>query len=144
MAGHASDCDTVTISEAARCAGLTTRAIRYYERIGLVEAAPRSRHNYRLYDKRALSELRFVARCRAGGMCLAEIRAMRTGLRRQTKDSRKADLLRQQLKLTEARIRELLLVRRELQRQLGPSRIDRNPTTALSGPVRARRFGVRH
>lgn len=144
MVGYASDSDTVTISEAARCTGLTTRAIRYYERIGLVEAAPRSSRNYRLYDEKALNDLRSVARYRAVGMSIAEIRALRSGLRRQTKDSRKANLLRQQLKLTEARIRELLSVRRELQRQLGPSRVDRNPATALSGPVRARRFGVRH
>lgn len=144
MAGAALRVEAVTISEAARLVGLTPRAVRYYERIGLVEAASRSSRNYRLYDDKALSELRFIARCRAIGMTVAEIRALRSNSPLRTKDNRKADLLRQQLKLTEARIRQLLAVRRELRRQLGPSPADPNLATALDGTVGTKRFIAWH
>lgn len=144
MASTASKFHAVTIGEAAQRVGLTPRAVRYYERIGLVDAASRSSRNYRIYDDKALSELRSIARCRAIGMSVAEIRTLRSGSHLRTQDNRKADLLRQQLKLTEARIRGLLSVRRELRRQIGPSPADPNLETALNGPVHTKRSTARH
>lgn len=111
--------DTFTIGEVAKDVGLTPRAIRYYERIGLMHAPSRNRHNYRLYGQEALSELRFIAHCRALGLSAAEIRTLRTGATEGTKGRARAAAVREQLRLTEARIRELFSLRRELRRQLG-------------------------
>lgn len=144
MASPVSKFDAVTIGEAARRVGLTARAIRYYERVGLIDASPRSKHNYRLYNNEALQDLRYIARLRAIGMSVADIRAVRYGAHLLTREDGRTDLLRKQLKLTEARIRELLSVRRELRLQLGPSRAAPNPATALHGPVGAKRFIARH
>ena len=48
------------INEVAAETGLTTRAIRYYEEIGLLEPAARSDGDYRLYDASDLDRLRFI------------------------------------------------------------------------------------
>ena len=48
------------INEVAAETGLTTRAIRYYEEIGLLEPAARSDGDYRLYDASDLERLRFI------------------------------------------------------------------------------------
>ena len=62
------------IQEAAADVGLTTRAIRYYEEIGLLEPAARSEGAYRLYDADDLERLRFIKGLRDdAGFSLAEI-----------------------------------------------------------------------
>jgi DNA-binding transcriptional MerR regulator len=48
------------IQEVAAETGLTTRAIRYYEEIGLLEPAARSDGAYRLFDDSDLERLRFI------------------------------------------------------------------------------------
>ena len=48
------------IQEVAAETGLTTRAIRYYEELGLLEPAGRSDGAYRLYDASDLERLRFI------------------------------------------------------------------------------------
>ena len=49
------------IQEVAAETGLTTRAIRYYEELGLLEPAARSDGAYRLYDASDLERLRRIA-----------------------------------------------------------------------------------
>jgi DNA-binding transcriptional MerR regulator len=62
------------IQEAAEELGLTTRSIRYYEEIGLLEPAARSEGAYRLYDADDLERLRFIKGLRDdAGFSLAEI-----------------------------------------------------------------------
>ena len=54
--------------------GLTTRAIRYYEEIGLLEPAARSDGSYRLYDPSDLERLRFIKSLRDdAGFSLAQV-----------------------------------------------------------------------
>jgi len=48
------------IQEVAAETGLTTRAIRYYEELGLLEPAGRSDGAYRLFDGSDLERLRFI------------------------------------------------------------------------------------
>ncbi|WP_034491960.1 MerR family transcriptional regulator [Afifella pfennigii] len=50
--------------------------IRYYEKIGLLPAPPRSAGNYRLYRQSHLDRLRFIRRCRALGFTLEEVREL--------------------------------------------------------------------
>ncbi len=62
------------ITEAAAEVGLTPRAIRYYEEIGLLRPAARSDGDYRLYDPSDVSRLRFIRALRDdAGFSLAEI-----------------------------------------------------------------------
>jgi len=62
------------IQEVAAETGLTTRAIRYYEEIGLLEPAARSDGSYRLFDDSDLELLRFIKRLRDdAGFSLAQI-----------------------------------------------------------------------
>lgn len=62
------------INEVAAEAGLTTRAVRYYEEIGLLEPAARSDGSYRLYDSSDLERLLFIRSLRDdAGFSLAQI-----------------------------------------------------------------------
>jgi len=62
------------IQEVAAETGLTTRAIRYYEQIGLLEPAARSDGAYRLFDSSDLERLRFIKELRDdAGFSLAQI-----------------------------------------------------------------------
>ena len=62
------------INEVAAETGLTARAIRYYEEMGLLEPAARSEGDYRLYDASDLDRLRFIRSLRDdAGFSLAQI-----------------------------------------------------------------------
>ena len=62
------------IQKVAAELGLTTRSIRYYEEIGLLEPAARSEGDYRLYDADDLDRLRYIKGLRDdAGFSLAEI-----------------------------------------------------------------------
>jgi len=62
------------IQEVAAGTGLTPRSIRYYEEIGLLRPAARSRGAYRLYDASDLERLGFIRELRDdAGFSLAEI-----------------------------------------------------------------------
>ena len=62
------------IAEVADEVGLTARAIRYYEELGLLKPAARSEGDYRLYDADDVERLRQIKELRDGaGFSLAEI-----------------------------------------------------------------------
>lgn len=62
------------IQEVAVETGLTARAIRYYEELGLLAPAARSEGAYRLYDDEDLERLRFIRGLRDdAGFSLGEI-----------------------------------------------------------------------
>jgi MerR family transcriptional regulator, repressor of the yfmOP operon len=62
------------INEVAAETGLTTRTIRYYEELGLLEPAARSEGDYRLYDASDLARLQFIRSLRDdAGFSLAQI-----------------------------------------------------------------------
>ena len=74
---HTTDTRLLRINEAAAEAGLTTRAIRYYEELGLLEPAARSGGDYRLYDQSDLERLLFIRSLRDdAGFSLAQIRQL--------------------------------------------------------------------
>jgi DNA-binding transcriptional MerR regulator len=65
------------IQEVAEDTGLTPRAIRYYEEVGLLAPAARSEGAYRLYDTEDLERLRFIRGLRDdAGFALADIRQL--------------------------------------------------------------------
>lgn len=74
---HTTEARLLRINEAAAEAGLTTRAIRYYEEVGLLEPAARSGGDYRLYDQSDLERLLFIRSLRDdAGFSLAQIRQL--------------------------------------------------------------------
>lgn len=74
---HTAETRLLRINEVAAEAGLTTRAIRYYEELGLLEPAARSGGDYRLYDQSDLERLLFIRSLRDdAGFSLAQIRQL--------------------------------------------------------------------
>ena len=63
----------MNIGQASKASGVTTKMIRYYDEIGLVQPASRSDSNYREYDERQVNELRFIKRARSLGFSMEEI-----------------------------------------------------------------------
>jgi DNA-binding transcriptional MerR regulator len=59
------------IGELARRAGVTPKAIRFYERRGILPAAKRAANRYRLYGDDAAETLRFVKQAGGLGLTLA-------------------------------------------------------------------------
>lgn len=67
---------TMKIGDVARRSGISVEAIRYYERLGLIPEAPRTRSGYRRFDEDAIRRLRFVQRAQGLGFALEEIRQL--------------------------------------------------------------------
>ena len=62
------------IGELAEQAGISTKAIRYYEQVGILTPPARTPSGYRSYDPSALGRLGFVRAAQAVGLTLGEIR----------------------------------------------------------------------
>ncbi len=56
--------------------GVNIETIRYYEKIGLIPAPPRTEGRQRVYDSAHLKRLTFIRRSRELGFSLDEIRAL--------------------------------------------------------------------
>lgn len=56
--------------------GTLIETIRYYERVGLMPAPPRSASGYRQYRPEHLQRLLFLRRCRTLGFSIEEIRSL--------------------------------------------------------------------
>jgi DNA-binding transcriptional MerR regulator len=62
------------IGELARKAGVTAKAIRFYERKRILPPAKRATNRYRLYSDDAVEMLRFIKQASGLGLTLAEIK----------------------------------------------------------------------
>ncbi len=62
----------MNIGQVAEATGLTTKAIRHYEMLGLVVPERSSGNSYRNYSLQDLEELRFLQRSRSVGFSLDE------------------------------------------------------------------------
>jgi DNA-binding transcriptional MerR regulator len=64
------------IGEVAERSGLSTKTLRYYEDIGLIEPPDRSPAGYRDFDASVLDRLVFIRSAQAVGLSLGEIRSI--------------------------------------------------------------------
>ena len=63
-----------TIRELSRLSGATTRALRWYDKIGLLKPSGRTEGGYRLYGPAEVDRLQDILYYRALGVELAQIR----------------------------------------------------------------------
>ncbi len=61
------------IGQLADEAGITTEAVRYYEKVGLMPAPARTSSGYRNYEPAAITRLRFIRTAQTVGFTLGEI-----------------------------------------------------------------------
>jgi MerR family copper efflux transcriptional regulator len=65
--------ELMTVGELARRTGLSIKAIRQYEALGLIYSAGRSESGYRLFDDSALWCAQVIGRLRSLGLTIKEI-----------------------------------------------------------------------
>lgn len=102
------------IGEVAELLGVTTKAIRYYEEIGLLNAPERTEAGYRLYDAQDLLRLYRIKQLQELGLSLDRIRVL---LQEPSRAGVARDILRTLEEEVTAQIAELE-VRREHIREL--------------------------
>jgi DNA-binding transcriptional MerR regulator len=64
------------IGDLANALGISTKTLRYYERLRLLPTAARAGNGYRVYDERALEQARLVVRLRRVGLSIEEVAAL--------------------------------------------------------------------
>ena len=104
----------MNIAAAAEKAGLTAKAVRYYEEIGLLRA-PRRANGYRDYGRTEVAKLQFLARARGLGFSVEDCRQLLSlwgDAHRASADVRA--LAEQRIREVEAKIRELQSLKRTL------------------------------
>src|SRR4029453_3571449 len=67
---------TLRISQLAERSGFRPSALRYYEQVGLLEAAERTPAGYRMYEESAVPRLQFIDGAKQLGLPLEEIREL--------------------------------------------------------------------
>jgi MerR family transcriptional regulator, mercuric resistance operon regulatory protein len=68
--------ETLPIGELSKRSGVKIETIRYYERVKMLPAPPRTRSGRRIYDMTDLRILAFIRRSRELGFSLEDIRAL--------------------------------------------------------------------
>lgn len=61
------------IGDAAKQSGVPAKTIRYYEGVGLIEAATRQDNGYRDYSETDVHTLRFISRARGLGFTVKDV-----------------------------------------------------------------------
>lgn len=111
--------DGLTVGGVASAAGVSTDAVRYYERLRLLARAPRAASGYRVFDVGVVDRVRAIRRAQALGMSLAEIGDLfPQGRLGRTECRRVRGLLAAKISVTDERISELRRFRRELRSHL--------------------------
>lgn len=66
----------MSIGALALAAGCNLETVRYYERVGLMKAPPRTRGGHRVYGNEAAGRLSFIRRARELGFTIDDIRSL--------------------------------------------------------------------
>lgn len=100
----------MTIGRLAKAAGVNIETIRFYQRIGLIQAPAKPPRSVRRYGERDAARLRFIKRAQELGFVLAEIRGLLTLEDGQGCSTARA-LAAQKLDVVESRLRDLVRMR---------------------------------
>ena len=115
MDAHRHETPLLTIGALARRLGVHPRALRYYERIGLLAPSSRTTAGYRLYGERDAERVAFIRRAQSFSLSLndiAGILAVRDGGSAPCRQVRA--LAEAHVQALDARLAELLRLRAEL------------------------------
>ena len=110
------------IGVVAKATGLSVKAIRFYEKIGLIPAPEKALSSgYRLYTETDLRRLRLIQRAKLLGLRLSQIKGIIESLKGQGCDCnrlkpRLQKLVHEQLKEIDRKLRELSLLKEELRK----------------------------
>jgi MerR family copper efflux transcriptional regulator len=105
------------IGAVAQQAGLSTKAIRYYESIGVLAQPDRTASGYRDYTPETCERLRFIRSAQAVGLSLGEIREILAYRDRgETPCSHVRELIRRRATQIDQEIAQLETMRTELRR----------------------------
>ena len=112
-----SDPELFQVADVGRRTGLTRKALRLYETMGLVEPAERTDAGYRLYDREALRRIELINRAKVLGLTLAETKEFLHVAEGCCGDNHPdlAGLVERKLAETERRITELATLRQTLE-----------------------------
>src|SRR5260370_40929471 len=124
--------DSLLIGEVASRSGVSRKALRLYERTGILPASRRTTAGYRVYGPEALSTLAFVAQARRLGFHLDEIKEV-VQIRRSGRCPcpHVLDLVRQKVEELDRTLADLTEVRRGLGQLLTSSRSARRGEAAV-------------
>ena len=108
------------IGKLAKQAGVNPKTIRYYEGVGLLPPAPRGENRYRLYPEETIELLQFIAKAKALGFTLAEIREI-VGIRQMGREPcpHVRALVEQKVAELDQMLTDLITLRQRLKRLLG-------------------------
>jgi DNA-binding transcriptional MerR regulator len=105
------------IGELAKRTGFSTKAIRYYELVGLLAQPERTESGYRLYTEKDVERLEFIEKAKRLGFSLEDIRdVLALHQQQQTPCVHVLALIDQKLKQIDDVLRDLKAFRRELVR----------------------------
>lgn len=122
-----------TIGQLAARTGTKAETIRYYEKIGLLAAPPRSGGNYRHYDAAAAQRLGFVRRARELGFSIEQIRELLGFAIDGEHDCATVDdVVRAHLDDIARKLRDLQALEGELQRMIGACPVVASPIAGCS------------
>jgi DNA-binding transcriptional MerR regulator len=107
--------NTLRIGELASAAGVSTDAVRYYERLRILPRPARTQAGYRLYSSEDLERLRFIKQAKSLGLSLDEIRGLLPGRGAGLSECRRVrDILALKVAELDAKILELRAFRKVL------------------------------
>jgi MerR family transcriptional regulator, copper efflux regulator len=117
----------MNIGQAANASGVSAKMIRYYESIGLIPRADRTKAGYRLYTDVDVNTLRFIHRAREFGFPIERIRLL-VGLWQDGKPSHEVkQVALKHVADLERKIAELTVMRDALQELADHCRGDHRP-----------------
>lgn len=98
----------MNIGQASRHSGISTKMIRHYEALGLIQPAARTESNYRDFSERDVNDLRFIRRARSLGFSIEEISRLLSLWRDGSRPSREVKALAEShIQALEQRIAEM-------------------------------------